>query len=197
MSNQIGSRVSINTLIMKTILYILIILGSGFGMNVPQTITLPKDPREESTTLPKNPRGGVADATNLVDLVEPIEPSVEDMDQLQRRSSHMRFGQTVNLEAVHMAMFQTKYFGSDYYPPGHECEWILEAPAGATLELYFMIFDVAQGDYFIVRDKDYYWGSIFQSFTFPVQLGPNENSISFKFESNHDRNRGWGFRFLI
>ena len=196
MSNQIGSRVS-NTLNMKTTLCILIILGSGFGMNVPQTTTLPKQPREESTTLPKNLRGGVTDATNLGDLVEPIEPSFGDMDLLQERSSPLRCGQTVDLEAVDKAVFQTKYFGYGYYPPRQECEWTLEAPAGATLKLFFSFFDVARGDYFIVRGKDYYWGSIWQPFSFPLQLGPNENSISFKFQSNRDTTRGWGFRFLF
>ena len=96
-----------------------------------------------------------------------------------------------------MAMFQTKYFGYGYYPPRQECEWTLEAPAGATLKLFFSFFDVARGDYFIVRGKDYYWGSIWQSFAVPFEIGPNENSISFTFSSNTDWKRGWGFRFVV
>ena len=76
------------------------------------------------------------------------------------------------------------------------CQWTLEAPAGATVELYFSMFDLAYGDWFIVRGKDYYWGSIYQPIALPIQLGPDENSISFRFYSNSDRSRGWGFRLV-
>merc|ERR1719264_537656 len=108
----------------------------------------------------------------------------------------MRCGQTVDLETEDKALLQShKYFGQWYYPRGQNCTWILEAPAGSTVELFFTRwFDLTRGDWFIVRGEDYYWGSIWQSFAVPFEIGPNETSISFTFSSNTDWKRGWGFR---
>ena len=196
-------------------LCLLFSLGQCFGMNVPDTTTLPKQPREETTTLPKDPRGVVPDncwdifepfepaavargvdpdAINLGNIAEPLEPAAVEMDLVHKKSSTMDCGQTVDLATVDMAVFQTTRYGVSRYPPGQNCQWTLEAPAGATVELYFSMFDLAYGDWFIVRGKDYYWGSIYQPIALPIQLGSDENSISFRFYSNNDRSRGWGFR---
>ena len=254
-------------LTMKNALCLLFSLGYGFGMNIPETTILPKQPREEATTLPKDPRGGcgyggyagcggygvVPDAVNqgdivvarclfpdnimdmepeavarclfpndidLGDIVEPMEPAarggvpwapyainlgdiVESLepaavrtDLIHKSSSAMNCGETVDLETVDFAVFQTKNFGVGYYPPDQSCTWTLEAPAGATVELYFLMFDLAYGDWLIVRGKDYYWGTSWQPIALPIQLGPDENSISFKFSSNNDRSRGRGFMLV-
>ena len=180
----------------NALLCLLFSLGYGFGMNVPETTNLPKQPREETTILPKDPRGEVTDVINLGDIVEPLEPTAVEMDLVHKKSSPMNCGQSVDLETVGMAVLQTRRYGVGYYPPGQNCQWTLEAPAGATVELYFSMFDLAYGDWFIVRGKDYYWGSIWQPIALPLKLGPDENSISFRFYSNNDRSRGWGFRLV-
>ena len=187
-------------LIMKNaLLCLLFSLGYGFGMNVPETTTLHKQPREETTTLPKDPRGGVTDAINLGDIVEPLEPTAVEMDLVHKKTSaaFLNCGQNADLETVDVILFQTKRYGAGYYPPGQNCQWTVKAPAGSTVELYFESrFDLAYGDWFIVRDRDYYWGTIWKPIALPIQLGPDENSISFRFYSNNDRSRGWGFRLV-
>ena len=179
---------------MKIAIFLFINLGITWEMNVPETTPLPKQPREESTFLPKIPRDN---AINLEDIVEVKKPSDKEMDLLHTRASAMSCGQTVDLVTAGMALLQTNNFGSYpwYYPRNQRCKWTLEAPAGSTVELYFSMFDVRYGDWFIVDYNDYYYGSIWQPFAVPMELGPNENSISFMFYSNSDRRRGRGFRF--
>ena len=198
---------------MKIAVCLLISFGVVFGMNVPETTTLPKQPREESTFLPKDPRDDEDNEAswktpwiNVEDIVDPEwskDPSeMEIDDQLQRMTRPIGCGQTVDLETEDKALLQShKGFGTWYaprYPPGQNCTWILEAPAGSTVKLFFYrMFDLPYGDWFIVREKDYYYGTSWQSFTVPFKIGPNENSINFRFSSNDDWKRGRGFRFVV
>ena len=181
---------------MKLALCLLTILGSGYGMNVPPTTILPKQPREQSTFLPKDPRGEDNEAINLEDVIEFKEPTAMEMSLPHRRNSPLMCGDTVDLETSDLAVLQTRGFPFSYYPRNQNCEWTLEAPAGSTVELWFSFFDVKYGDWFIIGNQAY-WGTIWQSFAVPLKVGQDETSITIRFTSNGDHRRGWGFRFVL